>query len=87
LATTGSPWLAPNGWEGMPGEDDPEHPTPFHLDTLRRPIKLYSSYGTHKVADLHLEARASRHSRAWSWDVASAAATAARPMWQSLRGR
>jgi site-specific DNA-methyltransferase (adenine-specific) len=39
-------WLAlagPNGyWEDIPGEDDPEHPAPFHPDVPRRLLKLYS---------------------------------------------
>jgi DNA modification methylase len=39
-------WLTlagPSGyWEDIPGEDDPAHPAPFHLEVPRRLLKLYS---------------------------------------------
>jgi site-specific DNA-methyltransferase (adenine-specific) len=39
-------WLAlagPNGyWDDVPGDEDPEHPAPFHIEVPRRLIKLYS---------------------------------------------
>jgi site-specific DNA-methyltransferase (adenine-specific) len=50
-------WLAlagPNGcWDDVPGEFDPEHPAPFHLEVPRRLIKLYS-YREDLVGDLFL---------------------------------
>jgi len=50
-------WLAlagPNGyWDDIAGEDDPEHPAPFHLDVPRRLLKLYS-YRADLVGDLFL---------------------------------
>jgi site-specific DNA-methyltransferase (adenine-specific) len=42
-------WLelaGPNGcWDDIPGETDPEHPKPFHIEVPRRLIKLYSYPG------------------------------------------
>jgi len=50
-------WLAlagPNGdWDDIPGEADPEHPAPFHIEEPRRLIKLYS-YHNDLVGDLFL---------------------------------
>jgi len=50
-------WLAlagPNGyWDDLPGEDDPAHPAPFHLEVPRRLLKLYS-YREDLVGDLFL---------------------------------
>jgi site-specific DNA-methyltransferase (adenine-specific) len=50
-------WLAlagPNGcWDDIPGEDDPEHPAPFHLEVPRRLLKLYS-FREDLVGDLFL---------------------------------
>ena len=50
-------WLdlaGPNGnWDDIPGEADPEHPAPFHIEVPRRLIKLYS-YRDDLVGDLFL---------------------------------
>ena len=50
-------WLklaGPNGcWDDIPGEMDPEHPKPFHLEVPRRLLKLYS-YRDDLVGDLFL---------------------------------
>jgi site-specific DNA-methyltransferase (adenine-specific) len=50
-------WLAlagPNGcWDDIPGEFDPGHPAPFHLEVPRRLLKLYS-YREDPVGDLFL---------------------------------
>jgi site-specific DNA-methyltransferase (adenine-specific) len=50
-------WLklaGPNGcWDDIPGELDPEHPKPFHLEVPRRLLKLYS-YRDDLVGDLFL---------------------------------
>lgn len=49
-------WLAlagPNGYWDIPGETDPDHPAPFHLEVPRRLIKLYS-YHDDQVIDLFL---------------------------------
>jgi site-specific DNA-methyltransferase (adenine-specific) len=50
-------WLAlagPNGcWDDVPGEADPEHPAPFHIEMPRRLMKLYS-WREDLVGDLFL---------------------------------
>ncbi len=50
-------WLdlaGPNGtWDDIPGEADPEHPAPFHIEVPRRLIKLYS-YRDDLVGDVFL---------------------------------
>jgi hypothetical protein len=50
-------WLklaGPNGcWDDIPGEMDPEHPKPFHLEVPRRLLELYS-YRDDLVGDLFL---------------------------------
>ena len=50
-------WLALTGptaiWDDIPGESDPDHPAPFHIELPRRLIKLFS-YREDLVGDLFL---------------------------------